>query len=131
MRTSNQPSIEITRITQNLKTSGWRTYCDELLGHATNAQKQNIAQMEFDVRRCLLACEFRTRSLLNNNCVNIRSHVARDYLVLQVHLLIVQLPWSYNILLFITSATTKLWRDSYFIVFQSKQKSIFSQENNV
>lgn len=57
--------------------------------------------MEFDVRRCLLACEFRTRSLLNNNCVNIRSHVASYYLVLRVHLLVVQLLCSYNIL-FIT-----------------------------
>lgn len=84
--------MKMTRISKKIpKTSSRLTYHNELLGHA-NKQKQKIAQIEFDVRRCLLACEFRTRSLLNNNCVNIRSRVARDYLVLQVCLLLVQLP---------------------------------------
>lgn len=94
MRTSNQLSMKMTRISQNPKTSSRRAHRDELLGHANERAKQKIAQMEFDVRRCLLACEFRTRSLLNNNCVNIPtlSRGARDYLVLQVCLLLVQLP---------------------------------------
>lgn len=79
----------------------------------TSAPKQKIAQMKFDVRRCLLACEFRTRSLLNNNCVNIRSRVAGDYLILQVCLLLVQLPCDRVLtmpLILYTAATTEMWR---------------------
>lgn len=78
MRTFNQPSIEFTRISQILKQVAGARIVMNFHDMKTNAQKQKIAQMEFDVRRCLLACEFRTRSLLNNNCVNIRSHVARS-----------------------------------------------------
>lgn len=103
------------------RATGSRAYRDGLLGHAYNRAKPKIAQMEFDVRRCLLACEFRTRSSLNNNCVIILYALA----IISLCRFACSLCSAYTTMLLFDAAATEMWRLRF-----GEIKSVFLRAKN-